>query len=296
MLALARPRRLPAFAARRQLLGDLGLVLAAGPRRALAASGGGAAFVAFERRGRRRFGPAPDEGRVEIGVCLLGEFDPELVAQNAGVDLGDRALFEFAEFERAERDADEAVDRQPEMFEHALDLAVLALAQTHRQPDVGALLALEPSLDASVMHALDRQAFAQGVELRLRRLAVRAHAVAAQPSRRRQFEHARESAVVGQQQQALGVDVEPADRDDAWQIGRQRVEYGRATFGVARGRHQPARLMEQEQARAFGLAQALAVDAHVVLVVDVISRARQHDAVDADAPRRDPGFGVAART
>ena len=37
---------------------------------------------------------------------------------------------------------------QAHMLEHALDLAVLALAQAHRDPDVGALLALELRVDA----------------------------------------------------------------------------------------------------------------------------------------------------
>ena len=99
--------------------------------------------------------------------------------------------------------------------------------------------------------------------------AMRAHAVAPEPAGRRQFEHARQAAVVGQQQQALGVDVEPADRDDARQIVGQRVEDRRPAFGIARRRHQPARLVEQEQPRALVRLERLAVDADVVAVDDV---------------------------
>ncbi len=51
-------------------------------------------------------------------------------------------------------------------------------------------------------------------------LAVRAHAVAAQPAGLRQFQHAGEAAVIGQQQQALGADIEPADADQARQVAR----------------------------------------------------------------------------
>ena len=56
-------------------------------------------------------------------------------------------------------------------------------------------------------------AVAQRVELRLRDPAVRAHAIAPQPAGRRQFQHAREPAVIGEQQQPFGVEIEPADAD-----------------------------------------------------------------------------------
>ena len=103
------------------------------------------------------------------------------------------------------------------MFEHALDLAVLALAQAHRQPDVGALLAFEPGLDAGVANPVDRHAFAQRVELGLVDRAVRAHAIAPEPGGGGKLQHARQAAVVGQKDQSFAVDVEPADRDDARQ-------------------------------------------------------------------------------
>ena len=139
------------------------------------------------------------------------------------------------------------------MLQHALDLAVLALAQAHRQPDVASPAGARAAprcrrsrCPSTVTPSRKR------VELLLRDLAMRAHAIAAQPAGRGQFEHAREAAVVGQQQQPLGVDVEPADRDDARQILGQRVEDGRAALGVARGRDEPARLVEEEQTRALG--------------------------------------------
>jgi hypothetical protein len=62
----------------------------------------------------------------------LGERRSELIAQDARADLFDRALGEFAELERSEGKPDQAVDLKPDMFEHALDLAVLAFAQRHR--------------------------------------------------------------------------------------------------------------------------------------------------------------------
>ena len=53
--------------------------------------------------------------------------------------------------------------------------------------------------------------------------------------------------------------------------------------------------MEQEKPRALGRAEPLAVDPHVVGVADVEGGALEHLAVDGDAARGDPGFGVAAR-
>ena len=77
----------------------------------------------------------------------LRELRAQLVAQHPGAHFRHLALGEIAEFERAEGDADEAIDRKPQMLEHLLDLAVLALAQAHGDPGVGALLAVELRLD-----------------------------------------------------------------------------------------------------------------------------------------------------
>ena len=232
--------------------------------------------------------------RVEIDARLLGELDPELVAQNAGAHFGDLAFPQIAELERTERHADQAVHGQPEMLEHPLDLAVLALAQTHGDPGVGALLAVESRLDPRVVDPVDRDPVAQGVELGLPDGPMGAHAVAAQPAGRGQLQHPREPAVVGEEQQALGVDVEPSDSDDPRQIRRQGVENRRPPLGIASGGDEAADLMEQEQAGALGRGEPLAVDPHVVFVGHIVGGALERLAVDRDAPLGDPGLGLAA--
>ena len=73
---------------------------------------------------------------------------------------------EIAELERPERHADQAVHRQPEMTEHVLHLAVLALADGEGEPHVRSLLAVERGLDRPVADAVDGDAGAQPVELR----------------------------------------------------------------------------------------------------------------------------------
>ena len=228
---------------------------------AIRRTGANAPFPSW-RRGLRLRRSALGDRRLEIDAGLARKRVAELVAQHAGRHLLDGALGEFAELERPEGDADQPVHREAEMFEHALDLAVLALAQAHGEPDVGALHAVELRLDAGVVDAVDRDAFAQRVELRLIDLAMGAHAIAAQPAGRRQLEHPRQAAVVGQQQQPFGVDVEPADRRRraAAPAGRASKIVGRP-FGIARRRDEAARLVEQAQPRALALAQRLAVDA-----------------------------------
>ena len=129
------------------------------------------------------------------------------------------------------------------MGEHALDLAVLAFAEAERQPDIAALDLVDGRLDRAVEDAVDGDAVLQRVERGLRDRAVGADAVAAEPAGRRQFEDAGEAAVIGEEQEALGVDVEAADGDDARQVRRQRGEDRRPAFGVAGGGDQAFRLV-----------------------------------------------------
>src|SRR6185437_16122399 len=111
----------------------------------------------------------------------------------------------------------------------------------------------------------------------------------------RQFERARQPAVIGEQQQPLGVEIDPTDRDQAWQALGQIVEHRRPPFRVGMGRHQPARLVEQEQTGALARRQRLAVDGDDVIDGNV-ERGRVDDAaVDADAALHDPFLGIASR-
>ncbi len=68
----------------------------------------------------------------KIRARCLGERRSELISQHPRAHLFDRALGEQAELERSERKPNQAVDLKPDMFEHVLDLAVLAFAQRHR--------------------------------------------------------------------------------------------------------------------------------------------------------------------
>ena len=200
-----------------------------------------------------------EERGVEIRLGFLDQAGAELVAQRAAAHFLRMALRQLTELERTVGDADQAVHVEAKRAEHVLDLAVLAFAQTHGDPDVGALRLVERRFDRAVEHAVDGDAFLQLVEIGLLDLAMGAHAVAAQPAGRWQLEHAGKAAVIGQQQQAFGVDVEAADGQDARQIFGQIVEDGRAALRVGIGRHQAGRLVVEPEARALDAADRHAV-------------------------------------
>ncbi len=236
-----------------------------------------------------------EERRVEIRLGFLDKAGAELVAQRAAAHLLGMALGQLAELERAVGNADQAVHVEAERTEHVLDLAVLAFAQTHGDPDIGPLRLVERRLDRAVEHAVDGDAFLQLVEIGLLDLAVGAHAVAAQPAGRRQFEHAGETAVIGQQQQAFGIDVEAADGQDARQVVRQVFEDRRAALRVGIGRHQAGRLVVEPEARALDAADRHAVHFDAVGEGDVDDGGIQHRAVHADAAFHDHALDIAAR-
>ena len=124
---------------------------------------------------------------------------------------------------------------------------------------------------------------------------VGAHPVAAQPTGRGEFDHPRKPAVVGEQHQALGIDVEPPDGDEARQVRRQGVEDRRPPLGIAGGGDEAAGLVEQEKASALGRAEPHAVDPHVVGVGHVVGGTFERLAVHRHAASGDPGLRLAAR-
>ena len=237
-LVLARQRRTAGVAAAGTILAQRTVLVLEFARVAIGPVGEAEAFGAVghglalggrlpARPGRtqRRIGSAASQlnggglGQiaVEIDAGFVGEPLAELLAQHAGLDHLDAADGQIVELERAEADADQPVDLEAERAEDVLDLAVLAFAQGEQQPDIAALLALERRLDRAVLDAVDLDAVLEAVELRLGDGAEGADAISAQPAGGGQFEDALQAAVIGEQQQALGVDVEPADGDDARQ-------------------------------------------------------------------------------
>ena len=243
----------------------------------------------------------PLKGRVRGNgsgeICARQRCDAftELVAQHARAHFLHCALVHFPELKRAIGNADQPVHLQPEMLQHITYFAVLAFADGKGEPDIGALFAVERGFDGAIAHAGNLHAIAQRVEFGLGDAAMRSHAIAPQPAGLGQLQYAREAAVIGEQQQAFGVEIKPANADQARKIFRQRAEYGGAAFRIAVGRDQPARLVIEEEPGALALRQRRTVDHDHVGIAD-IQRGRGDDRrIDAHASLGNPLFGLAAR-
>ena len=123
--------------------------------------------------------------------------------------------------------------------------------------------------------------------------AMHPHPVAPQPAGRRQFQLARQRAVIGQQQQPFGGEVQPADADHPRQARRQFLEHRRPPFRIFMRGHQPVGLVIAPQPGAFRLADRLAVDQHDVAGLHKHRRMRDRRIVQPHAPGGDHRFGIA---
>lgn len=232
---------------------------------------------------------------LEIGARFLDQRFAELLAQRAALDLQNMAFRQFAELERTVGDADQPRHFEPKRAEDVLHLAVLAFAQADDQPSIAALCAFQRCLDGTVEDAVDGDAVPEVGQGLLLDLAMDADAITPQPAGGRQFQHARQPAIIGEQQQAFGVDVQPSDRHQPRQFGRQHVEHRLAAFGVAVGGHQAGRLVEQEQACPFDRRDLGVVEMDDVGWQDVEGWRWKHLAIDLDAASGDQLLGVTTR-
>src|SRR6516164_1921646 len=119
------------------------------------------------------------------------------------------------------------------MAKHVLDLAVLPFPDREGEPHIGPLHAIHRRLDRAIAYTLDADASMQPIELLLGYAAMGAHAIAAQPTRRRQLEQAREASVIRQKQKPFGVEIEPPHADKPGQAFRQDIEDSRAAARIA---------------------------------------------------------------
>jgi hypothetical protein len=181
------------------------------------------------------------------------------------------------------------------MAEHILDLAILALTDRKGEPDIAALHAIDAGFDRAIADAVDGDPLPQPLQLVRPHAAVGTHPIAPQPAGRRQLEHASEPTVIGEEQQPLGVEVEPSDTDQARQPLGQRAEDGRPAARIGMRRHQPARLVVEKEPRALTPRQRLAIDGDAIGGGDVARGRGDPLAVDRHAPGGDPGLGLPAR-
>ena len=99
-----------------------------------------------------------------------------------------------------------------------------------------------------------------GSSVAVGRRALGPHPVLAHPAGRGQLQPPLQRAVVGQQQQPLGIEVEPPDADHPRHLRRQMREHRVAALLVALDGDEPDRLVVAPQPRRLGRRQRLAVD------------------------------------
>ncbi len=219
----------------------------------------------------------------------------ELLAQHTLLDRLHRSRREVEQLEGPKRHADQPVHGQAQVLQDGAHLAILAFAQADEEPYVRALRLLQDSLDGAVADTGDLDAVLQLVERLLRDGAVRPHAVAPQPAGGGQFEMPGERAIVGEEEQPFGIEIEAADRDHPGRLGGQRVEHRGAPLRVVVGRHQALWLVIAPQPGGLGGGQRGTVDEDFVARGDVPSRGLQRLPVDGNPPLVDPALGLTAR-
>jgi hypothetical protein len=131
------------------------------------------------------------------------------------VELARIADAQIVERQVCKRHALELVDLKAERLEHPVDLAVLALVDGHRDPRVLALPGEELHRRRHRRRAVvELHALAELLQVILREPAVDLDVVRLRDVARRREQSRGELAIVGQQQHALRVEVEAADRLD----------------------------------------------------------------------------------
>jgi hypothetical protein len=234
--------------------------------------------------------------RIEICAGFFHKLFTKLITQNAAANFTHTTFFKIAKLERTKRNADQAPNGQAQCTENVFNFAVLAFAQTNRNPDIRALLTLKRRFNAAIEDAINGDAVFQLVKLRLRDLAMGADAIATQPAGRRQFQNARQTTIIGEQKQTFRIDIETTDGKHTRHFGRQRFKYGRAAFRVTVGGHKASRLVIKPQTRALSLLQLLAIDCDDIRALYVDRRCIEHLAVHRNTACRDHGLGFAARS
>jgi hypothetical protein len=144
--------------------------------------------------------------------------------------------------------------------------------------------------------AVDRHTPAQAIERRLVGHAADAHVVFPFHLVTRVEQALGQRTVVGQQQQSLGVVVEPPNRIDVLTDVRQQIEDRLSTLRILPRRHVPPWLVEQDVPVMGDDPDPLAIDADVVVRgIGLRAEFQNRLAVDAHAALRDQALGGATR-
>ena len=100
------------------------------------------------------------------------------------------------------------------MFQRFSNFSVFAFTEANIDPIIGPGLALELRLDRRVTRAIvQRDTPFERIQLSLRDLAMRAGAIVTDKSGLRQFHSTGQAAIISEQENAFGRQIQPANRD-----------------------------------------------------------------------------------
>jgi hypothetical protein len=251
-------------------------------------------------RERLDAGSPLDVGRFAIGAPRPARDDtavePDRIAQLVELALRELARIadaEIVERQVRERDALQLVDAEAERFDHPVDLAVLALVDRDPEPRMPGLAGKELDLGGEREGAVvETDAITEELDVIGRELAVHLHVVGLRHVRGGREEAGRELAIVGEEEDAFRVEVEPADRLDRHGHVREVVHHRQATAIVGDGGDAGLRFVE-EDVELVVRDDGLAIDLDLVpFGIDLRAEHADDLAVDADTARGDELFGL----
>ena len=208
-----------------------------------------------------------------------------------------RSARQRAEPERAVTRAMEPRDAQSHRLAHSAHLPVASLVQDDL--DLGPLGSRVPDPDLAGRAdgaRLELNALAQATDLRPVGRPVEPHAVELPHPVARMHEVVGELAIVGGDDQAAGLGIEPADREQA-RPGRQQRAHGRSSLGIVERRDDPDRLVDHHVAERGAPGDRASVHLDAVAVgYHVGAGLLDHGAVDPHRAGLDQRIALASRS
>jgi hypothetical protein len=122
-------------------------------------------------------------GRIQINMTFSNQGGTKLIGQNGGSYFFNSPNIQFVQLERSEGKANKSINLKAEMFKDTLDLTIFTFAQPESQPNIIALFTINYRFNRTIMHVINRDAFAKCVENGLRDFSVAPNTITTQPAR-----------------------------------------------------------------------------------------------------------------
>lgn len=197
---------------------------------------------------------------------------------------------QIAETQPADPGADQLFHFVSEFVKHPANLPVNALAQDDTNPG---RLNRRDFFDPRSLPIEDHAARQFRGERRIPR-AIERHFVFLLDLVAGMSETLSQLAIIGQDEKALGLRIEPANIEQARQMGREKIEDGVARVGIAARGNKTGRFVQDDVEAALAVHQ-LAIDFDVVALRRLRAEVGANAAVDRDPPRGNQFIAVPPR-